>query len=540
MRNFRTLRGLDRPRGDVGHPERRRGGDRGDRNDGEGARRAGGRSALLRRLAGASGALALLAGLAFGPSPLSAQEPAPAGKPQVVEVPVYGGAPDPSDPLAFLRQEIAEMKRAYEAKIQALESRIEQLEAGRGVPPGTPVPAPEGDDLAALRAAAAAEAAAAAGAPPGSPSPPVEASEDSELAEIRAAAAETTGAPAPGTAVAAGPVSPSGEAGAPSFGSERNLNRLNPEISMTGDLVGIATDRGREDFSGREFELNVQSALDPYSFTKWTLSFNPEEGVDIEEGYVAYTGLPGGLTLTAGKFRQSFGALNRWHLHALPQIDYPLALRKYFGDEGLAQTGVSASWLLPHPWASANELDLQVTDGKNEAFGGESFQHLVGLAHLKNYWDVNDSTYAELGLSGIAGTNGTGGESQVYGADFTLHWQPPQRAKYREVTWRTELLRSRRDDAEQVRHDAWGGYSYFEGLVAQNLYGGLRYDRVEDPLDPGHTTWGLFPNLTWWQSEFVRLRGEYGYLRDARTGERENRFTLQLTWAAGPHKHETY
>jgi hypothetical protein len=46
--------------------------------------------------------------------------------------------------------------------------------------------------------------------------------------------------------------------------------------------------------------------------------------------------------------------------------------------------------------------------------------------------------------------------------------------------------------------------------------------------------------LTWWQSEFVRLRGEYGYLRDSRTGERENRFTLQLTWAAGPHKHETY
>jgi hypothetical protein len=309
---------------------------------------------------------------------------------------------------------------------------------------------------------------------------------------------------------------------------------------MTGDLVGFATNQGREDFDGREFELNVQSALDPYSLTKWTLSFTPDEGVDIEEGYVSYTGLPGGLTLTAGKFRQEFGALNRWHLHALPQIDYPLVLQDYFGTEGLAQTGLSATWLLPRPWATANELTLQLTDGENEAFGGASFKNLVGLAHLKNYWDLNEATYAEVGLSGIAGTDGRGGDSRVWGTDLTLHWQPPTRAKYREVTWRTELMQSQRDDLAGVRRNAWGGYSYLESLVAQNLYGGLRFDRVEDPLDPDHARWGLFPNLTWWQSEFVRLRGEFGYLKDPATGDAERRFTLQLTWAAGPHKHETY
>jgi hypothetical protein len=323
-------------------------------------------------------------------------------------------------------------------------------------------------------------------------------------------------------------------------GNERNLNQLNPEISMTGDMVGFASSQSREDFNAREFELNVQSALDPFSVTKWTLSFSPDEGVDIEEGYVSYANLPGGLQLTAGKFRQSFGVLNRWHLHALPQIDYPLALQTYFGDEGLAQTGVRAEWLLPHPWATANELSLELTDGESEAFGGESFDRLVGLAHLKNYWDIGDSVYAELGLSGIAGGNGQGGDSQVLGADFTWHWQPPSRAKYREVTWRTEVLRSDRDDADGVNHQAWGGYSYVESLLAQNLYAGVRYDRVENPFDPEHVTWGVFPNLTWWQSEYVRLRGEYGFTKDDLTGDKENRFSLQITWAAGPHKHEIY
>ena len=42
------------------------------------------------------------------------------------------------------------------------------------------------------------------------------------------------------------------------------------------------------------------------------------------------------------------------------------------------------------------------------------------------------------------------------------------------------------------------------------------------------------------QEAFVRLRGEYNYLKDLGTGKAENRFSLQLTWAAGPHKHETY
>lgn len=407
------------------------------------------------------------------------------------------------DSVATLRKEIEELKRAYEERISTLERRLAELEAG-----------PQ------------------AAAPP--------ATEDEELADLRAAAAAEAGEQTPPRDTAAGAPSPTPPGGDVSFGSERNLNRLNPEISMTGDFVGFATDQDREDFDAREFELNVQSALDPFSLTKWTLSFSPEEGVDIEEGYVSYTGLPGGLTLTAGKFRQEWGVLNRYHLHALPQLDYPLALQTYFGEEGLAQTGVSASWLLPRPWATANELTLQLTDGESDAFGGESFERLVGLAHLKNYWDVGEATYAELGLSGIAGGNGSDGQSRVWGGDFTLHWQPPTRAKYREVTWRTELLRSERDDEEGVRQEAWGGYSYLEGLLARNLYGGVRYDRVEDPLDPDHVRWGLFPNVTWWQSEYVRLRGEFGFLKDDLTGGEEKRFTLQLTWAAGPHKHETY
>ncbi len=408
---------------------------------------------------------------------------------------------DTTDTLARIRAEIAALKQEYGARLAALESRLEALEGmATGAAPAAPA-GPAEDVLARLRAAASE---AAAGAEP--------------AAEI-----EIAGTPAPAVA-----------------GRERNLNRLNPEISFTGIFVGRASDAAREEFQTEEFELDLQSALDPFSRTRWTIAFG-EEGVEIEEGYVVYSSLPGGIELAAGKFRQTFGPLNRQHLHALPQTDYPLVYQAIFGEEGLAQTGVSLTWLPSKPWATANEIVLQVTDGENEeAFGGESFEDLAVLARLKNYWDVSSAVYFEWGLSGIAGRTAGGGDSRVWGTDFTLHWQPPQRAKYREISWRTELLRSQRDDERGARRDAWGAYTYLEGLLSRNLYAGIRLDRVEDPLAPERVVWGASPYLTFWQSEFVRLRAEYSLLRDDLTDQEANRFTLQLTWAAGPHKHETY
>ena len=67
----------------------------------------------------------------------------------------------------------------------------------------------------------------------------------------------------------------------------------------------------------------------------------------------------------------------------------------------------------------------------------------------------------------------------------------------------------------------------------------MRYDYVEDQREDGHSYWGVSPYLTMWQSEFVRLRGQFDYLDDNLAGV-DRRFVLQLTVAAGPHKHDSY
>ncbi len=390
-----------------------------------------------------------------------------------------------TDPVAALRAEIEALRQGYETRLAALEARLASLETGR-------TPSPADDELTATRAAAEAAARAA-----------------------EAATAE--------------PPEPTGR---------RSLNTLNPEVSFTGNVLALASDGDREEFSLQEFELDLQAALDPFTRTRWTLAFEGEE-VGIEEGYITYTGLPGGLELSAGKFRQQLGPLNRQHLHALPQTGYPEVVTTFFGEEGLAQTGLALRWLLPRPWASANEISLEITDGESEAFGGEAFESLAALAHLKSFWDLSPATYFEWGLSGIVGEGEGNGTNRVWGSDFTLHWQPPGRAKYRELTWRTEVLLSQRDTIGG-RSDAWGGYSYLEGLLARNLYLGVRYDHVEDPLESWRRFRAVVPYLTWWQSEWVRLRAELQHRMGDLDDEEKNRFLLQVTFAAGPHKHETY
>src|SRR2546422_8791324 len=128
------------------------------------------------------------------------------------------------------------------------------------------------------------------------------------------------------------------------IGRERNQAQLNPEIGVTGDVRAYGQQPGiqRDNFDAREFEVGFQSALDPYSNTKIFVSL--ENGsVSVEEGYAYWTGLPGRLRFDIGKFRQQFGELNRWHLHAVPETEDPLAATTYLGGGRLSGTGVALS-----------------------------------------------------------------------------------------------------------------------------------------------------------------------------------------------------
>ena len=367
-----------------------------------------------------------------------------------------------------------------------------------------------------------------------------------ELARIRAAAA-----------AAAGELEPVETEGSPS--RTRNLNDLNPEISLSGDLVGsyvkAAGEDGRASAVPREFEFSFQAALDPYTRTRIFLTYEQEfeiagypseeeevvgghgGSVTLEEGYLYWVALPGDIGIKAGQFRQEFGLYNRWHTHALFEVERPLASVVFLGDDGLIQTGLSLTLPSLTVGPSTQTAWFEATLGANDALfeGGSQFSY---LGSVQSFWDVGPGTYFEVGGSGIIGKNDDVAlDSKLLGIDAAFRWAPPNEAQRRDLHIKAEWLFARRNEGGAVVHRN-GGYGQINYKFTRQWVAGTRVDYL-GAYDGASSVTQLVPSLTWWQSEWVRIRAQYHYLSTA-GGPGNHTFLLQVVWAVGPHRHETY
>jgi len=352
-------------------------------------------------------------------------------------------------------------------------------------------------------------------------------------------------------------------------GRARSLQALNPEISVTGDIFGVLQSGNAEEdnFVPREFEFALQSALDPFSRAKVFLTAEQEggrievfqgggagEGGDegehgvglvMEEGFVEWGNLPGGFGLKAGRFYQQLGQLNRWHSHALPFQSRSLPHLVFVGEEALIQDGISVRWLLPTATgAGAYEITLEGTRSRNETLFGESKAPSL-LGHFNAFWQTSEATDLELGISAIVGEHLDAMTDEVFdnrlfNAEMAFNWAPPSQSRYRGFMLRAGAMLSdpAAIEGEADPKSARGVWALAEVKLNREWILGGRYGWVENPADTGETALLLTPAITYWQSEFVRLRAEYDVIRSR--GETSGIFTLRVTFAMGPHKHENY
>ena len=343
------------------------------------------------------------------------------------------------------------------------------------------------------------------------------------------AAAPPSAAPAPATPVAAGASS----------------KIFNPDIAVIGNLVGTAgSDRASASPSidMREAEVSFQAVVDPYARADFFVSVGPE-GAGLEEGYITFPTVPGGLLLRAGMMRTAFGKTNAQHPHTLPWPDRPLAMRNLVGgDDGVADAGVSLAKLIPNPWFFL-EATAQVYRGDQPGlFHADRNGDLNYLARLRAYQDVSESTNVDLGASFSTGHNDaglTGGvdlgrfTTRLFGADATVRYKPLRRSIYRSFVGRSELVWSRREQVDGMQK-AFGCYISADYQFARRWYAGLRYDRSGRADQASVLDTGVAAVLTFWPSEFSQVRGMYRRTRFARR-ETANELLLQLQFAIGAH-----
>lgn len=324
-------------------------------------------------------------------------------------------------------------------------------------------------------------------------------------------------------------------------------------------------------FSLRNAELSLDGAVDPYlkAFANIVLKVdqNNETAIELEEAFVQTSALPGNLQVKAGQFFAAFGRINATHPHTWGFVDQPLIVNRALGGDGLRNIGVQASWLAPT--SVYTELMLGIFNGQ----GGTTFSFrdpsntygrtpvnrgLAGIGdflfvpRVQTSFDLNDTQTLVLGTSAAFGPNdsGAGARTQIYGVDSYWKWSPvTAHGGFPFISWQTEAMLRRYDagadatvglPAEELRD--YGFYTqvlygyhlgWVAGLRGEFVTGNAGANDVADILLRGDRM-RLSPNLTWYPSEFAKLRLQYNYDHGQAFGD-EHSVWLQLEFMIGAH-----
>ena len=330
--------------------------------------------------------------------------------------------------------------------------------------------------------------------------------------------------------------------------------------STTSDVASLQ--RGDHDphvrgFSIPNAELALDGTVDPYfkGFANivYKLDSKGETGVELEEMYFLTTSLPANLQVKGGQFFTEFGRQNPQHPHSWAFADQPLVLNRMFGPDGLRSQGLRVSWLVPTSWYTEAMITLANSAGATTSsfrsdesaaiHGGEGIERAVKgpgdlllVPRIVTSFDLTPTQTVLVGISAAFGPNNSGpsARTEVYGADLYWKWKSataPQGFPF--VSFQSEVLFRRYGAAARVAAADPSVQLPAEtlrdrGMYAQLLWGikplwvlGLRGEFANgDPTafasDVRGNRYRLSPNLTWYPTEFSKVRLQYNY--DHRTG----------------------
>ncbi|MBI5387217.1 MAG: hypothetical protein HZA90_21325 [Verrucomicrobia bacterium] len=333
-------------------------------------------------------------------------------------------------------------------------------------------------------------------------------------------------------------------------------------------------------FSLRNAELVFDGAVDPYFKGAANLALkldqNNETELELEEAFLQTTALPANLQLKAGQFFANFGRQNPQHPHQWALVDQPLVLNRAFGPDGLRNVGAQLSWLAPLPFFTEASLGFLNSGGgtawsfrhrgEDDGTGVERFVGRATLARglrgpgdflyvprLASSFDLTEQQTLVVGLSGAFGPNDTGprARTEIYGADVYWKWKPANAQQgFPFVSWQTEALWRRLDaGADPTAVPALPAERIVDyGFYSQVLWGfkprwvaGLRGEWAtgnEAAYDASDVFRGertrVSPVLTWYPSEFSKIRLQYNYDHGRRFGD-EHSVWLQVEFLLGAH-----
>jgi hypothetical protein len=439
-----------------------------------------------------------------------------------------------ADDVAALRAELQAMKSQYEERVQALESRIQQLEIVN-------------------QAAADASVAAAT-----EPAPPP--------------------APAGGT----NPASAFNPAISMILGGSYTSTSRDPGDWYIAGFVpaGEEAGPGERSFNLGESELTLSASIDPYFSGVLTAAITAENEIEVEEAFFRTTALRHGLTVKGGRFFSGFGYLNEVHAHAWDFVDQPLVYQAMFGGQ-FRQNGLQVKWLAPTDLflefgaETGNGDGFPATRLESNGFNGATlFAHVGGDAGPDSSWragaawlwqEADNRAGGPVDATGATFVDFFTGDSDTWVLDGVYKWKPSPR---RELKIQGEYLRREEDGTYVVDPSGVAALANYRntqsGWYLQGVYqfatrwrAGARYDSldsgralftpaaIDPPIEFGPPLPALHPDrfslmFDWNPSEFSRLRAQYDWDNARDDGNDDRIFRLQYVYGLGAHGAHKY
>lgn len=288
---------------------------------------------------------------------------------------------------------------------------------------------------------------------------------------------------------------------------------------------------------------------DPLFFNSSDTDAQVNTSIDIEEAYLFLHdfGVPN-LTAKVGRYHLRFGRWNQLHSHDWPTVDNAFAVQSFLGPEALSDSGLSLSYVIP-PKAIGNEYVELVTEiisgegsSDNPVLNNDASVRSPALnTHLLWNHDITKEWNMELGGSWLTGKHDSDNSlaANVFGTDLTLiHTDPTGRFNnqllqgelfYGNVD--TRSLDALTGQSLKETQNAWGGYLLAQQQLDRDWYLGCRLDWTENAVNDRQHVWGVSPYVSWYWSEFLRLRMEYQH--KAGDVPTEDTLYFQLTWIFG-------
>ncbi len=340
---------------------------------------------------------------------------------------------------------------------------------------------------------------------------------------------------------------------------------FNPSISVIGDVLGQyginvpakpekpgAHEHGFSNgVNVRELEFEFRGAIDPWADALAVIAIEQHEvnhfHVGIEEAYARLKKWPGidvapfGIEVRAGKFRTALGRMNRIHLHNIPQITYPLAMRVFLGDEGYASQGLSFNGSWAFSQKSALSWSLEGIAGSKLPMQDKGAKEMPsGIAHAWWHQELAPTHFLDIGASSLIGRNGKedSGVFWLGAGDIHYSYLPTGYGQNPFFLTGSEMyIVNKNVDGR------WplGNFTWLQMKMLGSSFVGLRYDIApkEEKLNKFQHALGAYVGL--YTTEFMRFRLGYEHVMpDVHSFAGDHRMMLSMNFILGSHPVEPY